>query len=276
MSRVVIVAEMGINHQGDMGTAHKIIAAAKEAGADWVKGQKRCIAEYLTPEQYNRPYDSPHAFGPTYGEHKEALEFSKDEWDELFRFGADIGMPMFTSVMDVTSAREMNALGMDLFKIGSGEVNKIELLEEVKSFGKPILLSTGMGAEDEIAKAVDVLRGADVTLMHCTSVYPCPSRLLNLRVISTLRETFGLPVGFSGHHSSVGEDLAAVALGAVVVERHFTIDRTMKGTDQAASLEPKGLETLVRHIRSVEEALGSGEIRVLEEELPGRKKARRE
>jgi sialic acid synthase SpsE len=274
MSRVVIIAEMGINHQGNLDLARKLIAGAKSAGADWVKGQKRCIREYLTPEQYDRPYDSPHAFGPTYGLHKEALEFSQDQWRELFQFAEDVGIPIFTSVMDITSARQMRELGMEMFKIGSGELNKWELLKEIRSYGKPILLSTGMSTLEEIRKAVDILKGADVTLMHCTSVYPCPSKLLNLRVIPTLIKEFALPVGFSGHHSSVGEDLAAVALGACVVERHFTIDRTMKGTDQAASLEPTGMNSLVRHVRAVEEALGSAEKVVLPEEVAVRKKVR--
>jgi len=271
-----IVAEIGINHQGNLELFKKMILRAKECGVDAVKSQKREPRECLTPEQYNRPYDSPHAFGATYGEHKEALELSREEWQEAMALADDLGLPLFASVFDITSARFMKDLGVELIKIGSAEVTRLDLLEEVASFGLPVIMSTGMSTLEEIDKAVDLFRAHKtyLTLMHTTSCYPCPYEDLNLRVIPMLVERYKVPVGFSGHHASVGIDAAAVALGAVAVERHFTLDRTMKGTDQAASLEPRGMEMVVNYIRATEIALGCPEKRVLECEMAVRKKCR--
>ena len=275
-ARVFVVAEIGINHQGNLDLFRQMIVRAKECGVDAVKSQKREPKECLTPEQYNRPYDSPHAFGKTYGEHKEALELSREKWQEAMELADDLGIPLFASVFDITSARFMRDLGVELIKIGSAEVTRLDLLEEVAGYGLPILMSTGMSTLDEIDKAVDLLkaRRVDLTLMHTTSCYPCRYEDLHLRVIPTLRERYKVPVGFSGHHSSVAIDAAAVALGAVAVERHFTLNRTMKGTDQAASLEPVGMEKVVKYIRATELALGSSEKRVQECEVPVRQKCR--
>jgi sialic acid synthase SpsE len=271
-----IIAEIGINHQGNLELFKQMIVKAKECGVDAVKSQKREPRECLTPEQYVRPYESPHAFGKTYGEHKEALELDREEWAEAMALADELGIPLFASVFDITSARLMKSLGVEMVKIGSAEVTRLDLLEEIAGYGLPIILSTGMSTLEEIDKAVDLLkaRKVDLTLMHTTSCYPCPYQDVNLRVIPTLRERYKVPVGFSGHHSSVAIDAAAVALGAVAVERHFTLDRTMKGTDQAASLEPVGMEKVVKYIRATELALGSPEKRVLDCEVPVRKKCR--
>lgn len=275
MPRTYIVAEIGINHQGSVELFKKMIIEAKRAGADAVKGQKRQPRECLTPQQYERPYDSPHSFGETYGRHKQALEIDRDGWAELLEFADQTGITLFASVFDLTSARTMRELGVDLIKIGSAEVTKIELLEEVASYRLPTFLSTGMSTLEEIDRAVEVLRQTNLTLMHTTSSYPCEAENLNLRVIETLRQRYGLPVGFSSHYAGVGGiDCAAVALGATAIERHFTLDRTMKGTDQAASLEPHGLETLVRYVRAAEKALGSPQKRVLDCERAVREKTR--
>lgn len=271
-----IIAEIGINHQGNLDLFKKMIVKAKECGVDAVKSQKREPRECLTPEQYSRPYDSPHAFGKTYGEHKEALELSREAWREAMALADDLGIPLFASVFDITSARFMRDLGVELVKIGSAEVTRLDLLEEVANYGLPILMSSGMSTIEEIDRAVDLLkaRKVDLTLMHTTSCYPCPYEDLNLRVIPTLKDRYKVPVGFSGHHSSVAIDVAAVALGAVAVERHFTLDRTMKGTDQAASLEPVGMEKVVKYIRATELALGSSEKKVLPCEESVRTKCR--
>jgi N-acetylneuraminate synthase/sialic acid synthase len=273
--RTYIIAEIGINHQGSLDLFKRMMLEAKRCGVDAVKGQKREPKECLTQEQYDRPYNSPHSFGATYGEHKEALEISADGWKELMDFADDVGITLFASVFDVTSARLMRQLGVDLFKLGSAEVTKTPLLEEVAGYRLPTFLSTGMSTLEEIDAAVDILRGTNLTLMHTTSCYPCPVEDLNLRCIRTLRERYKLPVGFSSHYPGVGGiDSAAVALGATAIERHFTLDRTMKGTDQSASLEPHGLETMVRYVRATEKALGSAEKIVLECEQGVRKKTR--
>ena len=271
-----LIAEIGINHQGNLELFKKMILRAKECGVDAVKSQKREPRECLTPEQYDRPYNSPHAFGKTYGEHKEALELGHEAWREAMQFADDLGIPLFASVFDISSARFMKELGAELIKIGSAEVTRLDLLEEVADYGKPVIMSTGMSTLEEIDRAVDLFgpHKTDLTLMHATSAYPCAYEDLNLRVIPALIERYRLPVGFSGHHSSVAIDVAAVALGAIAVERHFTLDRAMKGTDQAASLEPTGMEKVVKYIRATELAMGSPEKRVLECEKAVRAKCR--
>ena len=170
--KVNVIAEIGINHQGDIELMKSMMLSAKKCGADYVKSQKREPKLCLTKEQYDKPYDSPNSFGATYGEHKEALEFSEEEWEDLFFFARDNHIKLFASVFDETSANFMNEQGARLFKIGSAEVGKLDLLEHVKSFNKPIILSTGMSTIEEIDKAVEVLRGSDLTIMHCTSSYP--------------------------------------------------------------------------------------------------------
>ena len=174
--RTFIVAEIGINHQGSIELFKKMIAEAKRVGADAVKGQKRQPKECLTKEQYERPYESPHAFGRTYGEHKEALEINRDGWAELLEFADELGIVLFASVFDITSARTMRDLGVEMIKIGSAEVTRLDLLEEVASYGLPTFLSTGMSTLEEIDRAVEILRKTKLTIMHATSSYPCAWR----------------------------------------------------------------------------------------------------
>ncbi len=270
-----IIAEIGCNHQGSVETFKKMILRAKECGVDAVKSQKREPTECLTPEQYERPYNSPHSFGKTYGEHREYLELDREEWQDVLQFADDLGIPLFASAFDITSARFCRDMGMEMIKIGAGQVTREDLLEEVASFGLPVLLSTGMSTYEEIDRAVDIFKGnVDLSLMQCTSCYPCAHEDLNLRVIPTLQERYKLPVGFSGHHATCAVDAAAVALGATSVERHFTLDRTWKGTDQALSLEPRGMEVVCKYIRATEAALGDPEKKVLECERPVRLKHR--
>ena len=275
-SHTYIIAEIGINHQGDIDLFKKMILKAKDCGVDAVKSQKRDPKLCLTPEQYERPYENPHSFGKTYGEHKEVLELNEGEWKEAMRVADDIGIPLFASVFDVNSAKFIREIGAEMIKIGSAEVTKLELLEEVADYGLPIIMSTGMSTLEEIDKAVALFKShkTELTLTHCTSCYPCSYEDVNLRIIPELIKRYEIPVGFSGHHSSVAIDAAAVALGACLVERHFTLDRAMKGTDQAASLEPVGMEKVVKYIRATETAMGSSEKKVLECEKAVRLKCR--
>ena len=269
-----IIAEIGQNHQGDPAIARELIRAAKLCGADAVKSQKRDVRTLLTPEEYNRPYSSPHAFGKTYGEHREALELSVEAWADLMAHATEMGLDFFASPWDIPSARLLLDLGCPLFKIPSAAVTNLPVLKEIASYDRPVILSTGMSSLDEIDAAVDILRECELYLLQCTSAYPVAFDAVNLRAMQTLSERYGRPVGLSGHHRGIAVDAAAVALGARVLERHFTLDRTWKGTDHAASLEPPGLSRLVRDVRAVAVALGDGCKQVLPCELPARTKLR--
>lgn len=269
-----VVAEIGQNHQGDPHIARELIRTAKICGANAVKSQKRDIKTLLSPEEYRRPYLSPHAFGKTYGEHREALELSEKAWSELFSFAASVGIDFFASPWDIPSAKLLRDLGCPIMKIPSASLTNTALLETISTFGLPILLSTGMSTLAEIDTAVSILKNSELYLLQCTSAYPVEFDAINLRAMSTLRERYHLPVGLSGHHKGIAVDLAAVALGACILERHFTLDRTWKGTDHAASLEPPGLSRVVRDIRAVEAALGDGEKRVMPCEEAARTKLR--
>jgi YrbI family 3-deoxy-D-manno-octulosonate 8-phosphate phosphatase len=265
--RTYVIAEIGNNHQGDVEIAKELLRQAKLCGADAVKSQKRDIATLLTPEERARPYDSPHAFGRTYGEHRERLELPEPAWRELFVLAESLGIDFFASAWDVPSARLLRSLGCPVFKIPSAATTHTGLLAEVAGYGQPVILSTGMTTLPEIDQAVQTLRRCELYVLQCTSNYPCPFDSVHLRVIPALRERYGTIVGLSGHHRGIAVDAAAVALGARVIERHFTLDRTWKGSDHAASLEPGGLARLVRDVRAVEQALGSArkEIQACEE-----------
>jgi YrbI family 3-deoxy-D-manno-octulosonate 8-phosphate phosphatase len=272
--RCYLVAEIGQNHQGDPAIARELIHTAKLCGVDAVKSQKRELSALLSPEEQSRPYASPHAFGATYGEHRRRLELEREAWADLFAYARELGITLFASPWDLPSARLLRELGCPIFKIPSAAVTNLPLLEEIAGYGRPVILSTGMSTIEEIDAAVAVLSGSELTLLQCTSAYPVESSAVNLRAMQTLAERYGRPVGLSGHHRGIAIDAAAVALGACLLERHFTLDRTMKGTDHAASLEPPGLSKLVRDVRAVEAAMGSGEKAVLECERAAREKLR--
>ena len=274
--RTYLIAEIGQNHQGDLDLAKRLLVKAKECGVDAVKSQKRDIATLLTQEEYDRPYRSPNAFAATYGKHREALELSRQEYVELSEFAAQVGITFFSSPWDVPSAILLNEIGMPIFKVPSACLTHHVLLEELVGFDRPIIISTGMSDLEEVDAAMAVVRQAsDVYLLQCTSTYPSSFDTVNLRVIEAYRERYPwATVGFSGHHRGIAIDVAAVALGARVIERHFTLDRTLKGSDHAASLEPPGLARLVRDIRACEAALGDRNKRLLDVELPVRHKLR--
>ncbi|MCC6748471.1 MAG: N-acetylneuraminate synthase family protein [Deltaproteobacteria bacterium] len=272
--RTYVIAEIGQNHQGDLSIARELVRTAKLCGADAVKSQKRDIRTLLTPEEYAKPYDSPHSFGKTYGEHREALELSREAHAELLAYANELGLEYFCSPWDVPSARLLHEIGTPLFKVPSAALTQHALLRELASYRKPIILSTGMSTLDEIDAAVGVLSGAELYLMQCTSAYPATFDSINLRAVPTLAERYERPVGLSGHHKGIAVDAAAVALGARLLERHFTLDRTWRGTDHAASLEPTGLSRLVRDVRAVETSMGDGVKRLQECELASRAKLR--
>lgn len=269
-----IIAEAGINHQGQLEIAKKLIDVAVMAGADAVKFQKRKIERTLTKEFLEKPYTGYNSFGATYGEHRKALELSEDDFRKLKRYCAEKQIIFMASAWDEESADFLEELRVPAYKIASADLTNIPLIEHVAKKEKPIIMSTGMSNMDEIEAAVNTIKKYtdQLILLQCTSTYPSRFEEINLRVMKTFREKFNVLVGYSGHEYGIVIPPVAVVLGACVVERHFTLDRTMKGGDHAASLEPVGLQRVVRDIRHVEQALGIAEKRILESEISIRQK----
>ncbi len=271
---VYIVAEIGINHNGDVEMAKRLIDAAKLSGCDAVKFQKRTPELCVPPEQRNIPRETPWGL-ITYLEYRYKVEFGYEQYAEIDRYCKQQGIAWFASCWDILSVDFIEQFDPPCYKVASASLTDDELLRHLNDTGKPILLSTGMSTMDEIRHAASVLDRDRLIVMHSTSTYPCPPAELNLRVIQTLRQEFDVPVGYSGHEVGLQTTYAAVVLGACVVERHITLDRAMWGTDQAASVEPGGFMRLVRDIRVIEQALGDGIKRVYDSELPSRAKLRR-
>lgn len=269
-----VIAEIGINHNGDIEVAKKLIDVAAEAGCQAVKFQKR-TPDISTPEaQKNVMRETPWGM-MTYLDYKKRIEFEKDEYEEIDRYCREKGIDWFASPWDVPSVAFLEDRGVIAHKVASASVTDIELLEALRATRKPIILSTGMSTLEEIDRAVEVLGTANIVLMHATSTYPLDPAEANLRMIHTLRDRYGVPVGYSGHETGLQVSLAAVGLGANALERHITLDRAMWGTDHSASLEPGGLERLVRDVRIIESALGDGVKRVYDSEQGPRQKLRR-
>ena len=271
---VFVIAEIGINHNGDVGTARKLIDVATAAGCDAVKFQKRTPAICVPPEQASILRETP--WGTmTYLEYKERIEFGTDEFSEIDAHCRAKNILWFASPWDVPSVEFLESFNTPVFKIASACLTDDELLGAIRATGKPIIMSTGMSTLAEIDHATSLLDRANLILGQATSTYPCKPEELNLRAIQSLRERYGVPVGYSGHETGLQTTIAAVALGAVFVERHITLDRAMWGTDHAASVEPGGLERLVRDIRLVEQSLGDGIKRLFDSEISVRNKLRR-
>jgi len=268
-----VVAEIGINHNGDLDLAKRLISVAHVAGCDAVKFQKRTVDVVYSPEELARPRESP--FGTTNGDLKRGLEFGVDEYREIDRYCREMKMLWFASCWDEQSVDLIDQFNPPCYKIASACLTDDNLLRHTRSKGKPIILSTGMSTVEQIDHALEVLGTKDLVLLHACSTYPAYYEELNLRAIMTLRERYGLPVGYSGHETGLPSSVAAVALGACVLERHITLDRAMWGTDHAASLEPNGITRLVSYFRLVEKSMGDGVKRVLEREQPVIKKLRR-
>lgn len=271
---VFIIAEIGINHNGEVELAKKLIDVAKDAGCDAVKFQKRTPKICVPPEQAGVMRETP--WGTmTYLQYKERTEFGEIQYKEIDSYCRSRGIVWFASPWDVPSARFLANFETPVMKIASACLTDDELLSEVKAIAKPVIMSTGMSTIDEIDHAVTRLDRTNLILGQATSTYPCSPDELNLRAIHTLRERYGVPVGYSGHETGLQTTVAAVALGACFIERHITLDRAMWGTDHAASVEPQGLERLVRDIRTVELAIGDGSKRLFDSEVAVRKRLRR-
>jgi N-acetylneuraminate synthase len=268
-----IVAEIGINHNGDIDLAKRLISVAVAAGCDAVKFQKRTVEVVYTAEELAKPRENP--FGTTNGDLKHALEFGQEEYEEIDVFCRSVKMVWFGSPWDEESVDFLEQFDVPVHKIASASLTDDNLLKHIRSTGKPIILSTGMSTYAEIDHAVDVLGKKDLVLLHTTSTYPASYDELNLRAIPTMEKRYGVPVGYSGHETGIPTSVCAAALGACCVERHITMDRAMWGSDQAASLEPNGISRLVRDIRLWEQSKGDGIKRVYEREVPIIKKLRR-
>lgn len=297
---VFVIAEIGINHNGSMDIAKRLIDAAADAGAQAVKFQKRTVPVVYTAEELAKdrkvdrsvlenaiirgvlPKDAVKRLkdsnfeNSTNGDLKWALEFTESEYRELFDYANRKGLEAFASPWDEGSVDILEKLGVPAYKIASASLTDDALLKKIRSTNKPVILSTGMSTMQEVKHAVDILGTKDLALLHTVSTYPSEYRHLNLKLIARLRQEFPtVLIGYSGHEKGIGTTVAAAAIGARVIERHLTLDKTMYGSDQAASLEPDEFKQMITDIRSMEEAFGDGFKRVIDEEIPIAAKLRR-
>lgn len=268
-----IVAEVGINHNGDLDIARKLIAAATLAGCDAVKFQKRTIEVVYTPEELARPRESP--FGTTNRHLKYGLELDYAHYQAIDEYCQMHGILWYASCWNEASVDFIEQFNPPCFKIASASLTDDDLLRHHRRYGRPIILSTGMSTLEQIDHAVEVLGTEDLILMHCTSTYPSKLEELNLKGIQTLRDRYKVPVGYSGHEVGLATSVAAATLQACMIERHITLDRAMWGSDQAASVEPQGFARVVRDIRATETAMGDGVKQVYESEISVMNKLRR-
>ena len=273
MNKVFTISEIGINHNGDLNIAKKLISEAKKAGCDAVKFQKRTIVDVYTPDELDVPRESP--FGTTNREQKNGLEFGKKEYDEINNYCKEIGIEWFASAWDIESQKFIRQYDLKYNKVASAMLTIESLLEEIASEGKYTFISTGMSTLDEIDKAVGVFKkhNCPFELMHCNSSYPMKNKDANLSMIKVLSDKYSCKVGYSGHEPGLCISVAAVALGATSIERHITLDRAMYGSDQSASIETPALHRLIRDIRVIsEEAYGDGIKKMTEVEVKCREK----
>ncbi len=270
-----IIGEIGINHNGDIDVAKKLMEVAKKSGADAVKFQKR-TPELCVPEhQQSQMRDTPWGY-ITYLDYRYKVEFDEEAYTEIDRYAKEIGIDWFASSWDIPSLEFIERFNPPAHKLPSALLTDLELLRAYRATGKPLIVSTGMSTLDEIKIALDLIGEENLILCHTTSSYPCPPEELNLRMIQTLRDMTSLcPIGYSGHEVGLVPSAVAVALGACLVERHITLDRAMWGSDQSASVEPQGLASLVKYIRVTERSLGDGVKRVYDSELSSLSKLRR-
>ena len=269
---VFVIAEIGINHNGDLNLAKRLIDEAVSAGFDAVKFQKRSVSDVYTPEDLDRPRASP--FGTTNREQKNGLEFNESQYDEIDCYCKKVGIEWFASAWDLHSQRFLRKYDLKYNKVASPMLTVEPLLHEIAKQNKYTFISTGMSTMEEIDSAVRIFTEYECPfeLMHCNSSYPLKNEEANLRTMKTLRDRYGCDVGYSGHEKGLQVSIAAVALGASSIERHITVDRTMYGSDQAASLGLDGLRKLVRDIRVVSVALGDGVKKIYESEVGSREK----
>jgi len=268
-----IIAEIGINHNGDIDLAKRLISVAVAAGCDAVKFQKRTVEVVYSGEELARPRESP--FGTTNGDLKHGLELDYYQYQEIDTYCRASNIAWFASCWDEKSVDFIARFDVPCYKVASASLTDDNLLRHTRATGKPIILSTGMSTLEQIDHAVEVLGKNDLILLHACSTYPAYYEELNLRAIPVMRQRYGVPVGYSGHETGIASTVAASVLGACCIERHITMDRSMWGSDHAASLEPNGISRIVRDIRLVEQSMGDGVKRVYEREQPIIKKLRR-
>ena len=264
-SDAYVIAEIGHNHQGSLKTAKELFQAAAECGVAAAKLQKRDNRGLYTREMFDKPYDNENSFGATYGEHREALEFGKPEYEELQAESARLDIGFFSTAFDIRSADFLAELNTPAYKIASGDLKNIPLLRHVAKIGKPMIVSTGGGTMDDVQRAYETIMPINprLCLMQCTCGYPAEFAELDLRVIATYREKFPeVVIGYSGHDNGIAMPVAAYMLGARIIEKHFTLNRAMKGTDHRFSLEPVGMKKMIRDLQRVRMALGDGRKKV--------------
>ncbi len=270
-----VIAEIGINHNGDIEIAKKLIDVAKDAGCDAVKFQKRTPDKCVPIAQRNQMRETPWGY-ISYMEYREKVELDEFEYREIDKHCREKDIPWFASCWDEEAVDFIDQFRVPCFKIASASLTKEGLLRYVRSKRRPVILSTGMSTLEQIDHAVEILGKNDLILLHSVSTYPAYYEELNLRVIPNLHNRYQIPIGYSGHETGIPSSLAAVVLGACLLERHVTLDRSMWGSDQAASLEPNGIHRLLRDIRLVEKAMGDGIKRVCDREAPMIKRLREE
>jgi N-acetylneuraminate synthase len=269
-----IVAEIGINHNGNVDIAKSLIDVAVKNGVDAVKFQKRTPELCVPPDQQKHMRETPWGY-ITYLEYRYKVEFGVNEYREIDRYCDQKNIPWFASVWDEPSVDFLQQFNPICYKIPSASLTDKRLLLHARNTGKPVILSTGMSTMQQIKKAVQIIGEDNLLITHATSTYPCDPEELNLKMIRTLVDTFSCPIGYSGHEVGLIPTVVAVSMGACLVERHITLDRAMWGSDQAASVEPGGIERLVKYIRVTEQSLGDGVKRVYESEIPSLRRLRR-
>ena len=265
-----VIAEVGHNHQGSLDTAFKLLDEAQRCGANAVKLQKRDNRSLYTSGFFNKPYDHDNSFGLTYGEHREALEFGRSEYRELRDYADEIDIDFFATAFDQPSADFLAGLDMPAYKVASADIRNLPLLRYVAEIGKPMILSTGGATLDDVRRAYETVFEINdqVGVLQCTAGYPASFDELDLRVIESYREEFpSSVVGLSSHDNGIAMVVGAYVLGARIVEKHFTLDRAMKGTDHRFSLEPQGMRKMVRDLRRLKAAMGEGDKRVHDSEV---------
>ena len=272
--KVFIIAEIGINHNGDMKICKQLIDEAVNANCDAVKFQKRTLSKVYSEEELKSLRESP--FGKTFYDQKKGLEFETEQYNEIDEYCKKKNIQWFASAWDLESLAFLDKYNLKYNKIASAMIVDLEFLKAVAKQKKYTFISTGMSTFDDIKNAVDIFKSEDCEfeLMHCVSTYPCKDNEINLNLISKLRKEFNCNIGYSGHENGIAISAAATALNISSLERHITLDRTMYGSDQSASLEPNGLIQLVKQVRKISEAMGDGDKKILESEVPIAKKLR--
>jgi sialic acid synthase len=261
-SDMYVIAEIGHNHQGDLEQCKKLFRAAKDCGVNAVKLQKRDNRALFTKAKYDSLYDNPNSYGATYGEHREFLEFGHEEYKVLSDLAKELGMTFFSTPFDFKSADFLEEYNTPMYKIASGDLLNIPLMKYVANFGKPMIVSTGGGVLDDVRRAYDAIMpiNSQLAILQCTSSYPARPDQLNFRVIESYRKEFpDIVIGYSGHDNGIVLPIVSFMLGARIVEKHFTLDRSLKGTDHSFSLAPTGMKNMVRDLQRARESLGTGE-----------------